>query len=95
MKNCFNKAKLTNDNYCNDENDLPLTMWLRKESISQFDEISKLDDYVDIDAVVITSDVPTMDEIVNDIHCAKQENRDDFDTDTSTVETMPLKTYLE
>ncbi|KRY00707.1 hypothetical protein T4E_7413, partial [Trichinella pseudospiralis] len=42
MKNCFKKAKLTNDSYCNDENDLPLTMWLRRESISQFDEISEL-----------------------------------------------------
>ncbi|KRZ01568.1 Tigger transposable element-derived protein 4 [Trichinella zimbabwensis] len=92
MKNCFKKVKLTNDIYCNDENDLPLTMWLRRESISQFDEISELDDNVDINAAVITSDVSTMDGIVNDIHCAKQEDSDDSDANTTTVETTPLKT---
>ncbi|KRY66352.1 Tigger transposable element-derived protein 4 [Trichinella pseudospiralis] len=48
MKNCFKKAKLTNDN-----------------------------------------------DIVNDIHCAKQEDSDDSDADTTTVETTPLKTYPE
>ncbi|KRZ79996.1 Tigger transposable element-derived protein 6, partial [Trichinella papuae] len=95
MKNCFKKAELTNDSYCNDENDFPLTMWLTRESISRFDEISELDVYVDIDAAVITSDVPTMDDIVNDIHCVKQEDSDDSDADTTTVETTPLKTYPE
>ncbi|KRX39784.1 hypothetical protein T05_1790 [Trichinella murrelli] len=36
-----------------------------------------------------------MDDIVNDIHCDKQENSDDSDTDTATVESIPLKTYPE
>ncbi|KRY00589.1 hypothetical protein T4E_6674 [Trichinella pseudospiralis] len=36
-----------------------------------------------------------MDDIVNDIHCAKQEDSDDSDADTTTVETTPLKTYPE
>ncbi|XP_003370786.1 CENP-B N- DNA-binding domain protein [Trichinella spiralis] len=41
--------------------------------------------YEDIDTAAITSDVPTMDDIVNDIHCDKQENGDDSDADTATV----------
>ncbi|KRY12339.1 hypothetical protein T12_15180 [Trichinella patagoniensis] len=64
-------------------------------SISQFDEISELDDYVGIDAAVITSNVPTTYDTVNDIHCAKQEDSDDSDMDTTTAETIPLKTYPE
>ncbi|KRZ84224.1 hypothetical protein T08_6490 [Trichinella sp. T8] len=36
-----------------------------------------------------------MDDAVNDIHCDKQENSDDSDTDTATVESIPLKTYPE
>ncbi|KRY47190.1 hypothetical protein T03_14080 [Trichinella britovi] len=67
----------------------------RRESNSQFDEISELDNYLYIDAAAITSDVLTMDDIVNDIHCNKQENSDDSDTHTATVESIPLKTYPE
>ncbi|OUC47783.1 hypothetical protein D917_06661, partial [Trichinella nativa] len=40
--------------------------------------------YEDIDTAAITSDVLTMDDIVNDIHCDKQENGDDSDADTAT-----------
>ncbi|KRX46998.1 hypothetical protein T05_14742 [Trichinella murrelli] len=67
----------------------------RRESIFQFDKISELDDYVDVDNAVITSYVPTMDDIANDIHCAKQEYSDDSDRETATAKTIPLKTYPE
>ncbi|KRY06109.1 hypothetical protein T12_13630 [Trichinella patagoniensis] len=46
-------------------------------------------------AAAITSDVLTMDDIVNDMYCDKQENSGDSDTDTATVESIPLKTYPE
>ncbi|KRY13781.1 hypothetical protein T12_14906 [Trichinella patagoniensis] len=67
----------------------------RRESIFQFDEISELDDYVDVDNAVITSYVPTMDDIANDIHCAKQKYSDGSDRETATAKTIPLKTYPE
>ncbi|KRX76713.1 hypothetical protein T02_2826 [Trichinella nativa] len=62
------------------------------ESFSQFDEISELDiNYVDTDAAAITSDVPKLNNVVSDIHCIKQEDNDDSDTDTTTAESIPLK----
>ncbi|KRX13741.1 Tigger transposable element-derived protein 4, partial [Trichinella nelsoni] len=59
--------------------------------LDQFEARHNICMYEDIDAAAITSDVPTMD----DIHCDKQENGDDSDTDTATVESISLKTYPE
>ncbi|KRX21104.1 hypothetical protein T07_11941 [Trichinella nelsoni] len=67
----------------------PMDMLKYEFAKFQFDKISELD------VAVNTSDLPTIDDIVNDIHCAKQENSDDSDTNTTTVETIPLKTYLK
>ncbi|OUC44269.1 hypothetical protein D917_09253, partial [Trichinella nativa] len=62
------------------------------DCFSQFDEISELDiNYVDTDAAAITSDVPKLNNVVSDIHCIKQEDNDDSDTDTTTAESIPLK----
>ncbi|XP_003367807.1 hypothetical protein Tsp_13052 [Trichinella spiralis] len=43
------------------------------------------------DAAVVTSDVPKINNVVSDIHCIKQEDSDDSDTDTTTAESIPLK----
>ncbi|XP_003382320.1 conserved hypothetical protein [Trichinella spiralis] len=53
------------------------TGWLDK-----FDARHNICMYEDIDTAANTSDVPTKDDIVNDIHCDKQENSD---TDTATA----------
>ncbi|XP_003378169.1 conserved hypothetical protein [Trichinella spiralis] len=44
-----------------------------------------------IDAAVVTSDVPKINNVVSDIHGIKQEDSDDSDTDTATAESIPLK----
>ncbi|OUC41798.1 hypothetical protein D917_10690 [Trichinella nativa] len=36
-----------------------------------------------------------MDDIANDIHCAKQDYSDDSDRETATAKTILLKTYPE
>lgn len=70
IKNCFKKSGLLEcelEELFDEEDNLPLSEWLKTRNLKDFQACEEIDNFVDIDDDVATSGLPTDTEIIRDI----------------------------
>lgn len=87
-----------------DDWDIPLSEWLKKHDLLLHEDISNLNDYTNVDSELITTNVPTDDNVINEKNTEMDESDsedDDFIEDVNCDKFDPLQlsntllTYLE
>lgn len=95
IKNCFKKAGLLNsqiEGQFDEEDDLPLSEWLKTRNIYDFQECEDINNFVNIDNDVVTSGLPTDTEILQNISHGPQEDSDNEENgnDVDKLEEQPI-----
>lgn len=69
IQNCYKKAALVSalNGSFEEEDNLPLSTWLESRDINNFQNCASIDEYVDIDADVVTSGLKTDDDILQEV----------------------------
>lgn len=90
IKNCFRHAGLSSEEY-DDEENMPLSEWLKMCNIEQLNSNTDIDSYVSVDDDVITSEMPSDSDIVSEVSMVISENNesDDSEGDEKNEEPIP------
>lgn len=86
IQNCYKKAgfvSVLNESF-EEEDDLPLSTWLKNRDINNFQNCASIDEYVDIDSDVVTSGLKTDQEILEEV--TEKEAESDADDDIGSNE---------
>lgn len=92
IRNCFVKAMLQSSPEDN-ENDGYLSMWMKQHDIEIFTDVGDIDDFGKVDDGVVTSGIPTVQEIVAEMKTFK--NEEDTKSTNSITEVPSLATAFE
>jgi hypothetical protein len=73
------------------ENDLPLSEWLKQNGITKFDHLSDIDNFIHVDDDLMTSGIPTESDIIETILNKEHSDEDnvEFVEDTISTKSMP------
>lgn len=90
IQNCFKKAKFieTSDEEFEEEDDLPLSVWLQQKEIKEYNDVLNIDEFINVDDDVLTSGITSSEDIIAEI---KAQEKDDQCSDSDVEE----ETFLE
>ena len=100
VSNCFNKSGLNDESVSTnqhseeevfDEEDLPLSQWLKLKRINNFSHVEDLDDFASIDEDLVTSGIPSEEDILQ----AVLQQEDSEDEDENVQEILPVVSYSQ
>jgi hypothetical protein len=96
--NCFRKSGLSSGEfYVGDQNinedDLPLSEWLKQNGITKFDHVSDTDNFIHADDDLMTSRIPTDSDTIETILKKEDSDEDNVEFVEDTISTKSVPTY--
>jgi hypothetical protein len=98
--NCFRKSGLSSgefsvgDQNINDD-DLPLSEWLKQNGITKFDHLRDTDNFIHADDDLMTSGIPTESDIIETILNKVDSDEDNVEFVEVTISTKSVPTYSQ
>jgi hypothetical protein len=98
--NCFWKPGLSSgefsigDQNINEE-DLPLSEWLKQNEITKFDHVSDIDNFIHADDDLMTFGIPTESDIIETILNKEDSDEDNVEFVEDTISTKSVPNYSQ
>jgi hypothetical protein len=98
--NCFWKYGLSSGEFSVgdqniNEDDLPLSEWLKQNVIMKFDHLSDIDNFIHADDDLMTSGIPTESDIIETILNKEDSDEDNVEFVEDTISTKSVPTYSQ
>jgi hypothetical protein len=77
------------------EDDLPLSEWLKQNGITKFDHLSDIDNFIHADNDLMTSRIPTESDIIDTILNKEDSDEDNVEFVEDTISTKSVPTYSQ
>jgi hypothetical protein len=77
------------------EDDLPLSEWLKRNGITKFDHLSDTDNFIHADDDLMTSGIPTDSDIIETILNKEDSDEDSVEFVEDTIFTKSIPTYSQ
>jgi hypothetical protein len=98
--NCFRKSGLSSEEFSVgdqniNEDDLPLSEWMKQNGIMKFDHLSDTDNFIHAGDDLMTSGIPTESDIIETILNKEDSDEDNDEFVEDTISTKSVPTYLQ
>jgi hypothetical protein len=80
---------------CVNEDDLPLSEWLKQNGITKFDHLRDIDNFIHADDDLMTSGIPTESDIIDTILNKEDSDEDNFEFVEDTISAKSVPTYSQ
>jgi hypothetical protein len=98
--NCFRKSGLSSGEFSVgdqniNEDDLPLSEWLKQNGITKFYHLSNTDNFTNADGDLMTSGIPTQSDITETILNKEDSDEDNVEFVEDAISTKSVPTYSQ
>jgi hypothetical protein len=98
--NCFRNSGLSSGEFSVgdqniNEDDLPLSEWLKQKGITKFDHLTDTDNFIHADDDLMTSGIPTESDIIETILNKEDSDEDNVEFVEDTICTKSVPTYSQ